>query len=89
MMSIIAVANRESMMAAENGCVGMSTTYPITPLFLIHYKGLQGDNMPLPWNEQVPMLSVNPDAATMDDVARLATELMEARNKLLRLSEYH
>ena len=45
--------------------------------------------MPLPWNEQVPMLSVNPDAATMDDVARLATELMEARNKLLRLSEYH
>ncbi|KKM77435.1 hypothetical protein LCGC14_1370080 [marine sediment metagenome] len=36
----------------------------------------------LPWNEKVPMLSIHPDAATRDDIARLAAELMEANKQL-------
>lgn len=41
----------------------------------------------LPWNERVTMLSINPDAATRDDVARLATELMECHRLMLESVE--
>ena len=31
----------------------------------------------LPWNERVNMLSINPDAATREDVARMAADVSD------------
>lgn len=46
--------------------------------------------MALPWSERVPMLAINPDAATSQDVARLASECMELARSLDRVSHlYH
>lgn len=41
----------------------------------------------LPWNERVPAISINPDMATRHDIARLAAELMEARNEINLLKD--
>jgi hypothetical protein len=39
----------------------------------------------LPWDERITMLSIHPDAASRDDVARLASELMEARRMITEI----
>lgn len=36
----------------------------------------------LSWQERIEMLSIHPDAAHRDDIARLAADLMEARRLL-------
>jgi hypothetical protein len=44
----------------------------------------------LPWDEKIPAISINPDMATRDDIARMAAELMELReerDKLLELTK--
>lgn len=35
--------------------------------------------MEIPWSERVNMLSINPDAASRDDVAKMAAELSDAK----------
>lgn len=42
----------------------------------------------LPWSERVNMLSINPDAANRDDIARLASELTAANNNIERRKDY-
>lgn len=39
------------------------------------------------WIDRIPMLSVNPDAATREDVARMAANLMATRHELIRLRD--
>lgn len=39
----------------------------------------------IPWNERVVAISINPELATMDDIAEMAAELMQANSKLLIL----
>ena len=41
----------------------------------------------LPWSERITMLSIHPDAASRDHVARLASEYMEARRLLAEAVE--
>lgn len=41
----------------------------------------------LPWGERVNMLSINPDAATRDDVAKLAASLGDCYRVLWQINE--
>lgn len=38
-------------------------------------KDSWGGRMTLPWNERLTMLTIHPEAATLEDIARMATEL--------------
>ena len=40
----------------------------------------------MPWlEERVPTLSINPDMATREDIARLAADLIEVNQKIVKL----
>ncbi len=41
----------------------------------------------IPWDEKVPMLSIHPDAADRNDVAKLASELMCANSVLRKIED--
>ena len=36
--------------------------------------------MKMPWDEKVTILSINPDAASRDDIARLASDVVHLRD---------
>jgi hypothetical protein len=38
--------------------------------------------MEIPWNEKINIISINPDCATRNEIARLAAELSEANDKI-------
>ena len=42
----------------------------------------------IPWNEKVPMLSINPDVATKEDITKLASEVMELNKNLELHKDY-
>jgi hypothetical protein len=42
------------------------------------------EKMMLPWNERVAAISINPDMASREDVARMAAELMDAMQMVER-----
>jgi hypothetical protein len=39
------------------------------------------------WNLRVPAISMNPELATRDDIARMAAELMEANRIIQQIRE--
>ena len=41
----------------------------------------------LPWFERAPMLSINPEAASANDVARMAAQWMAYRHELERVRD--
>lgn len=43
--------------------------------------------MTISWNELIPVLCVSPGAASLKDIMRLATEYMEARAGLIKISQ--
>lgn len=42
-----------------------------------YQRPMVGTANPLPWSERVNMISVNPHAATLNDIHRMAAELSE------------
>ena len=42
----------------------------------------------LPWTERVTIMSIDPDEASSADVARLASELMAAREALTKIKTW-
>lgn len=68
----------------RSGCGGRTPEHRIRRRF----RGGEESEMNLPWSERVNMLSVNPDAATRDDVAKMAAELQESRQNWMMAARY-
>lgn len=54
-----------------------SLSRPPPPSNASDSKQEEQQTSPLPWKERVTMLSINPDAATLSDIANMAAELVE------------